>query len=303
MKVLFMGTPDFAAECLKKVLDSRHTVVAVVTQPDRSVKRGKTEASAVKRLATERGLKVLQPEKIGAFTDTLSALGADIAVTAAYGQLLTRAVLDSFPKGVINVHASILPKFRGASPVQSAIMNGETETGVTIMQTELGLDSGDILAVKRTEIGNTETGGELMDRLATLGGDLLVDTLDNFDSIVPTPQDAALATHCKTIKKSEEYIDFSSDSKAVTDKIRALCPAPCAKTVICGEVYKIYSAQPVEESGECGTVLKSDKTLVIACGRGAISVLKIQAPGKRALDIAEFLRGKKIPIGAVCGKI
>lgn len=302
MKVLFMGTPDFAAVCLNSLLNSDHTVVGVVTQPDRAVKRGKLEFPPVKTAALERGLTVYQPEKIGLICDTLKSLDADIAVTAAFGQLLPQSVIDVFPKGIINVHGSILPKYRGASPVQSAIMNGETETGITIMQTELGLDSGDILAVKKMDIGSSETGGELMARLAEIGGKLLVETLDNFDNIKPIKQNHAEATFCRTIKKSEQYLDFNEDNNVVVNKIRALSPNPCAKTVICGEVYKLYAAECVEEAGEAGKILKCDKTLVIGCKSGSVSVKKIQAPGKRALDIDEFLRGKKLPVGAVCGK-
>ena len=303
MKVLFMGTPDFAAVCLNKLLASSHSVVGVVTQPDRAVKRGKIELPPVKSLALERGLTVYQPEKIGRICDTLKDLGADIGVTAAFGQLLPQSVIDVFPKGIINVHGSILPKYRGASPVQSAIMNGETQTGVTIMQTELGLDSGDILAVKKTDIGLQETGGELMARLADIGGELLVETLDNFDCIKPIKQNHAEATVCKTIKKSEQYFDFCEDNVSVVNKIRALSPSPCAKTVICGEVYKLYAAECSDETGEAGKIIRCDKALIIGCKNGSVSIKKIQAPGKRALDIDEFLRGKKLPIGEVCGKI
>ncbi|MCH5351703.1 MAG: methionyl-tRNA formyltransferase [Clostridiales bacterium] len=303
MKVLFMGTPDFAAVCLNRLLSSAHSVVGVVTQPDRAVKRGKPEILPVKTLALSSGITVFQPEKIGQIYDELKSLGADIGVTAAFGQLLPQSVIDVFPKGIINVHGSLLPKYRGASPVQSAIMNGEKETGITIMKTELGLDSGDILAVKKTEIGATETGGELMARLAKIGGELLVETLDNFDGIKPIKQNHAEATVCRTIKKSEQYLDFNDDSTAVVNKIRALSPLPCAKTVISGEVYKLYAAESSDDVGEAGTILKCDKSLVIGCKNGSVSVLKIQAPGKRALDIDEFLRGKKLPIGAVCGKL
>ena len=198
MKVLFMGTPEFAVSSLNALLASKHEVVGVVTQPDRAVKRGKSESSAVKHAAERAGLNVIQPIKIRTETERLKAFGADIAVTAAYGQLLTQDVLDSFPKGVINVHASLLPKYRGASPVQAAIAAGETETGVTIMQTELGLDSGDILAVSKTEITAEENAGELMERLGEIGAKLLVETLDNFDGITPIKQNDALATHCKS---------------------------------------------------------------------------------------------------------
>lgn len=303
MKVLFMGTPEFAASSLNALLASKHEVVGVVTQPDRAVKRGKSESSAVKHAAERAGLNVIQPIKIRTETERLKAFGADIAVTAAYGQLLTQDVLDSFPKGVINVHASLLPKYRGASPVQAAIAAGETETGVTIMQTELGLDSGDILAVSKTEITAEENAGELMERLGEIGAKLLVETLDNFDGITPIKQNDALATHCKTIKKHELFIDFSKSAKEVTDRIRALAPMPCARTEIDGEVYKIFKASVIEcdTNAKFGTVTECGKRLVVACGSNAVAIERIQAPSKRALCIEEFLRGKKFDVGVTCG--
>ncbi|MCH5162552.1 MAG: methionyl-tRNA formyltransferase [Clostridiales bacterium] len=304
MKVLFMGTPEFAVPSLRALIESSHEVVGVVTQPDRAVKHGKTESGAVKLAAADLGLKIIQPEKIRDCVGELKAFGADIAVTAAYGQLLTQTVLDAFPRGVINVHASLLPKYRGASPIAAAIENGEAVTGVTIMQTALGLDSGDILSVARTEIGKTETAGELTGRLAEMGAKLLISTLDGFDKIVPIKQDDTLATHCRTIKKHEQIIDFSRSAQQVVDKIRALSPLPSAKTSINGEVYKLYAAAVAEDSysGSAGEIVRCDSKLVIACRDGCVEILKIQAPSKRVLDIAEFLRGKKFAVGTVCGK-
>lgn len=303
MKVLFMGTPEFAVGTLEALLKSSHTVVGVVTQPDRAVKHGKTEVGAVKKLALESGLPIFQPRRIRDEVARLKDFGADIAVTAAYGQILTADVLNCFEYGVINVHASLLPKYRGASPIQSAIAAGETETGVTIMRTETGIDTGDILAVVKTEIGETETAGELSARLSALGAELLVNTLDGFADITPVKQNDALATHCKTISKSEQYIDFSQDSRAVVNRIRALSPSPCAKTVINDETYKIYAAVESDGSGAAGTIICSDGRLVIACGTGAVEIVTIQAPSKRALGAAEFLRGRKLDVGAVCAKL
>lgn len=306
MKILFMGTPEFAVPSLKALAASReHEVVGVVTQPDRAVKRGKTEPCAVKLAAEKLGIPVFQPQKIRDEIQTVSAFGADIGVTAAFGQILTAEVLNVFPRGVINVHASLLPKYRGASPINAAIANGETETGVTIMQTALGLDTGDILSVAATEIAKTETAGELTARLSEIGAALLVKTLDNFDSITPIKQDETRATKCRTIKKDELFIDFSSSAQKAVDHIRSLSPSPCAKTVIGGETYKVYGAAVEQHDGEkgvCGEILRCDSKLVIACGDGALSVLRLQAPGKRALDIAEFLRGKKFAVGTICGK-
>ncbi len=302
MRVLFLGTPEFAVPTLDALIRSSHTVVGVITQPDRAVKRGKTEPCAVKKLALASGLPVFQPLKIRDDAQALKGLGADIAVTAAYGQILTQAVLDAFPLGVVNVHASLLPKYRGASPIQSAIAAGELETGVTIMRTELGLDCGDILAAEKTAIAADETAGELTARLAEIGARLLVKTLDNFKSVVPVKQDDAQATHCKTIKKHEEYLDFSAGAQAVVNRIRALAPSPCAKAVICGETYKIGGATVYDGNGRVGEIVRCDKSLVIACGAGAVSVARIQAPSKRMLDISEFLRGKKFDVGVICGE-
>lgn len=305
MKVLFMGTPEFAVPSLLALVGSaKHKVVGVVTQPDRAVKRGKTESSAVKQAAEKLGITVFQPQRIRDEVDSIAAFGADIGVTAAFGQILTEDVLNAFPRGVINVHASLLPKYRGASPINAAIANGETVTGVTVMQTALGLDTGDILSTASTPIGKTETAGELTARLAEIGAKLLVDTLDGYDGITPVKQDDAQATKCKTIKKEELFIDFARDAESVVNQIRSLSPSPCARTVIDGETYRIYGAAVLDGvfDGEVGAVLRSDKKLVIACGSGAAEITKLQAPGKRVLDAAEFLRGKRFTVGTVCGK-
>lgn len=304
MKILFLGTPEFAAASLRALLNSNHTVVGVVTQPDRALKHGKTELSPVKQLALNAGLTVYQPIKIRADVEKLKRFGADIAVTAAYGQILDSGVLNAFKYGVINVHASLLPKYRGASPIQSAIAAGERTTGVTIMRTELGIDTGDILGMATTEIGESETAGELTARLAELGANLLVQTLDNFDGVIPRKQDDSIATHCKMIAKSEQIIDFSADSNDIVNKIRALSPNPCAKTFIDGEQYKIYRASVCNEkvSGEVGQVVCTKDKMFIVCGNGAVSVDIIQAPSKRAMPIADFLRGKKFREEVVCAK-
>ncbi len=305
MKVLFMGTPSFAVPSLKRLCDSdKHTVVGVVTQPDRALKRGNVEPSDVKVFALGSSLPVFQPEKISAEVDKLKSFGADIAVTAAYGQLLTQAVLDAFPLGVINVHASLLPKYRGASPINAAIADGQKVTGVTIMRTELGLDTGDILSAVETEITDDDTAGTLTEKLAELGAKLLVETLDNFDSIKPIKQDENKATRCRTIKKNEEYIDFSLDARQVYNKIRALYPLPCAKTIIDGEVYKIHSAVMCDGDGvfgKAGEIVSSDYKLIIACGTGAVEITTIQAPSKRAMRTKDFLLGHKLKAGVICG--
>ena len=304
MRVLFMGTPEFAVASLDALLKSRHEVVGVVTQPDRALKRGKVEFSAVKTAAERAGLPVFQPIKIRDEVKRLKAFGADIAVTAAYGQILTQAVLDAFPCGVINVHASLLPKYRGASPIQSAIADGEKVTGVTIMRTALGVDTGDILGMRERDIGDSENATELTARLGDIGAELLVETLDNYDKITPVAQDDNAATHCRMIKKSEQFLDFEKTAKEIVDRVRALAETPCAKTVICDEVYKIYAARIAIGSvtDACGEIIECDNRLVIACADGAVEITELQAPGKRRLGISEFLRGKKFPVGVICAK-
>lgn len=305
MKVLFLGTPEFAVPTLEALINSKHTVVGVVTQPDRAFKRGKTEIGAVKTVAQNAGLPIFQPQKIRNEVQTLKTLGADIAVTAAYGQILNSEFLDSFEYGVVNVHASLLPKYRGASPIQSAIACGETVTGVTIMKTALGVDTGDILSAESVQIGENETMGELSARLAEIGAKLLIYTLDNFDNLTPTKQNDNFATHCKIIPKEQSYIDFSKSCTAVVNQIRSLSPSPCAKTVICGEQYKIFAAKTsnVEMCGTVGKIVECSKEkLLIACAQGCIEVLEIQAPSKRAMKISEFLRGNSFKVGVICGK-
>ncbi|MCM1367309.1 MAG: methionyl-tRNA formyltransferase [Roseburia sp.] len=304
MKILFMGTPEFAVPSLNALLSSSHTVVGAVTQPDRALKHGKTEIGAVKKAALAANIPVFQPDKIRNELERIKRFGADIAVTAAFGQILTQEILDAFPRGVINVHASVLPKYRGASPIYAAIAAGERETGVTIMRTDVGIDTGDILSVRKTDIRDGETCGELTERLAAMGAELLVKTLDGLDGITPVKQNDGEATRCRTVKKSEQYIDFSADAKTVANKIRALSPVPCAKTAINGEIYKIYSAAVADgvHAARAGEIVRCDDKLIISCADGAVEILRIQAPSKRALDISEFLRGKRFDVGVMCAK-
>lgn len=302
MKVFFMGTPEFAVESLKALLQSDHTVVGVATQPDSALKRGRIQKSPVKEFSEKHGLTVIQPKKIKESIELIRAFGADIGVTAAYGQLLNSEVLQSFKYGVINVHASLLPKYRGASPIFAAIANGETVTGVTIMQTELGLDSGDILVKKELGIGSNETAGRLTQRLAELGAAALIEVLNNYNAISPIKQDDSLATHCRVITKQQTVLNFDRVAQDVCNTIRALSPLPCAKTTIDGDIYRIYAAKPLHDvRGAAGEIVCCDNRLVIACKQGGIEVLRIQAPSKRELDITEFLRGKKFKVGTVCG--
>ncbi len=306
MKVLFMGTPEFSVPTLKSLMASGHKVVGVVTQPDRAVKRGRTEPSAVKKVALESGLTVVQPERIRSEVELIKNFGADIAVTAAYGQILTEEIISAFKYGIVNVHASLLPKYRGASPIYSALLNGDKISGVTIMKTERGVDTGDILSAREVDISAFASATEATAALADVGAALLVETLDNYSMITPIKQDESLATRCRMITKSEQFIDFSQPAERVVNQVRALANEPCAKTVIDGEVIKVYSASVARNNfksgARCGEVLCSVGKLIVACGDGAAELTVIQAPGKRALRAADFLNGKKITVGVVCGQ-
>ena len=241
MRIVFFGTPDFALPALNAACESGE-VVAVVTQPDRERDRRRVSFSPVKQAAAERGIKVLQYEKVSREgVEELSALGADIFVTCAFGQILSRRILDLPPLGTINVHASLLPKYRGSAPIQWAIANGEKQTGVTIMRTVLKVDAGDILMQQATEIGDEETAGELFERLAVMGGELLKKAIAVIKSgkAVYTPQNEEEATHCPMISKSDGKLDFSLSAKELERRVRAFTPWPSAFTTCGGKVLRI----------------------------------------------------------------
>lgn len=305
MNVVFLGTPLFAVASLNALIKSKHKVVAVVSQPDRAVDRkGRLIKTPVHQFAEENGLAFYNYEKVSRDgLDIAKDTNADIAVTAAYGQLLSGEFINSFKHGVINVHASLLPKYRGAAPIQWSIINGEKVTGVTIMQTEIGLDCGDILAQKSIEIGDS-TCGELTEKLQEIGASLLIDTLNKIEvnAVSPIKQDHLKATKCTTIKKELCRIDFNSDAAYICKVVRALNPAPVAFTQINGEKIKIYSCVEVEGNAalESGVVLKSDKELIINCKKGAIKIVSLQPSGKKQMTARDFLLGHKIAVGAKC---
>ena len=305
MKVVFLGTPDFAVNSLNALVNSRHKVLAVVTQPDRPVgRKGEITPSPVKVCALKNGLKVLQYDKISKEgVEDLKSLAPDIMITCAFGQILSEDVLSIAPHGVINVHGSLLPKYRGAAPIQYAVLNGEKETGVTIMQTERGLDCGDIISVEKTEIGDNETAGDLFERLSDIGADLLVKTLDRIESgdVMPVKQDESLATVVKTIKKSDALIDWSKDSSALHNFVRGMNPWPVAYTFFKGKILKIFKAESVidRSSSIFGEVLRCDDELVIACGDGALKILELQLEGSKRMSASDFLRGRRLSVGDV----
>ena len=305
MKVVFLGTPDFSVNTLKAIIASKHEVVAVVTQPDRPVGRSSQLVfSPVKQVAIEHGIKVLQYNKIRLEgVEDLKALNADIMVTCAFGQILSQEIIDIAPKGIINVHASLLPKYRGAAPIQWSIINGDKETGVTIMQTEAGIDTGDIICVEKTPISNDETAGELFDRLSLLGANLLVKALDMIESgdATFTKQDDSLATHVKMLKKEDGIIDFSKSAYEIYNFVRGMNPWPCAFTFLNGKPLKVYSSEIVEFDSplKFGEVACADSKcgLIISTGNGFIRLKEIQAEGGKRMSDTAYLLGHKIQIG------
>ena len=298
-----MGTPDFAVPSLNAVYDAGYDIVGVVTQPDRARNRGVVSFCPVKQRATELGLKVFQYEKVrleGA--DELEALNADVMVTCAYGQILDKRLLDMTPYGVLNVHASLLPKYRGSSPIQWAVINGETKTGITVMKTALGVDTGDIVLQKEVDVLPEETAGELFDRLAVMGGEAIVDALRLVESgkAVFTPQNEDEATWYPMFTKDSGKLDFSKPAKQLVDFIRGTNPWPSAFCRLDGKLFKIWKARKLgadEPSnrrfyaqGEMATFFGK---LCVACGAGEFLVLQeVQLEGGKRMTADEFMRGR-----------
>lgn len=309
MKIIFLGTPSFAVPSLQALIDSKHEILAVVCQPDRKVGREqKVVFSPVKELALSHNIKILQYEKIRKEgVDDLKSLCPDIMVSCAFGQILSQEIIDIAPHGIINVHGSLLPKYRGAAPIQQAVIDGERETGVTIMQTEAGIDTGDILSVVKTDIGEKETAGELFDRLSYLGADLLIDTLDKIESgtVTPIKQDESKATHVSMIKKEDGIIDWNNDSISVFNKIRGMNPWPIAYTRLNGKNLKIFAATPVDfnisDNFEVGSVVccNTSDGIVVCCKKGFLRLDELQLEGAKRMSSHDFLLGRKIPVGTI----
>ncbi len=305
MKIIYMGTPDFAVPALKKLAASRHEVAAVFTQPDKP--RGRKMILTppdVKVCAEELGISVYQPEsfKDGRALEIINEYNPDVIVVAAYGKILPKSVLDAPKYGCVNIHGSLLPKYRGAAPIQQSVLNGDKVTGVTSMLMDAGLDTGDIIMTIQTQIGENETSGELFDRLSVLGADLICDTLDAIENGTATyvKQDESKACHTSKIDKSYCPIDFSKTAAEVHNQIRGLNPWPVASAKIGGKNIKIYSSRLCEKSGKAGTIL-SVKPFVIACGDKSIEVLELQPEGKKRMTAAAFAAGHKLLAGDEIG--
>ena len=297
MRVVFMGTPDIAATCLQKILDDGFDVVGVYTQPDRPKGRGmKMVFSPVKELALSRNIPVFQPENFreDATVEELATLKPDVVAVVAYGRILPQRVLDIPACGCINIHASLLPKYRGSAPYQWAVLNGMKETGVTAQHMALKMDAGDIIDVAKTAIGENETAGELLDRLAVLGADLLSRVLSRFAAgeVAGTPQDESQVSFAPMLDKSMCPIDWTKTAQQVHDHVRGLHPWPVATANIGGTCFKIHSTVIVEGKGQPGQVLELTKTgLKVACGEGAVEIRVLQAEGGKRMTAPDYFRG------------
>ncbi|BDA11615.1 MULTISPECIES: methionyl-tRNA formyltransferase [Aeromonas] len=301
LKLIFAGTPDFAARHLAALLSSGHEVVAVYTQPDKPAGRGqKLTASPVKELALAHDLPVYQPASLRneAAQAELAALGADLMVVVAYGLILPKAVLDTPRLGCINVHGSLLPRWRGAAPIQRSIWAGDAETGVTIMQMDVGLDTGAMIRKVTCPIASDETSASLYDKLAGLGPQALVDTLDAMAAgdTAAEPQNDALANYAEKLSKEEARIDWSMDAVAIERCIRAFNPWPISWFDVAGQTVKVWQAEVVaQDHGQAaGTLLKADKQgIEVATGQGVLRLLTLQPPGKKAMSVSDLLNSRR----------
>ncbi len=296
MRIVFMGTPDFSVPALNALVAVGHEIVAVYTQPPRPAGRGKKERPSPVQIAAEAlGLEVRHPPSLKDRASEIAALDAEVAVVVAYGLILPQSVLDAPQRGCLNIHASLLPRWRGAAPIHRAIMQGDKETGVCIMQMEAGLDTGPVLLRERTPIGAGETTADLHDRLSEMGARLIVSALERLDALTPEQQSAEHATYAAKIDKAEAAIDWAQPAEAVDRQIRGLCPFPGAWFEFSGTRVKVLNARVSESAGPPGTVL--DAGLTVACGTGAIRLICLQRAGRSAQDAEAFLRGLSLPSG------
>lgn len=307
MRVLFMGTSAFAVPVLKALLASRHNVIGVVTQPDRPSGRGRQmKYSPVKEVALEAGVPVYQPEKVSEveFVETVRNLSPDVIVVAAFGQILSQDLLDIPRFGCINVHASLLPKYRGAAPVSHALFNGDRKTGVTTMLMDAGLDTGPILLQREVEVLPEDDAGTLEARLAQVGASLLIETLDRLEegALTPRPQDDSLATKAPSVKREECQIDWTKPAERIVNLVRGCTPRPGAYTFWDGAEVKVWSCRVGDrlQSGRPGEILDIDEHgVLVSAGQGTVLVTEVQPENKKRMTAAEFARGRRIVPGAV----
>lgn len=302
MKVVFMGTPDFAVPTLNAIVNAGHDVICVVAQPDKPKGRGKKLVSppTIER-ARELGLPTKQPRAVrrGPFVEWMKTCGADVAVVIAYGRILVSDLLEAPRLGCINVHASLLPKYRGAAPIHWAIIEGETKTGVCTMQMDEGMDTGDVLLRSETHISPDETTAELWDRLANMGAELLVETLEKLDSITPTPQDHENATHAPLIQKSLGYMDWNQSASRLHNLVRGCVSWPVAQCIFRDKTLKVWKTNVVslESDAPAGTVVAIKPHPVVSTGNGCLELLEIQLPGKKRCDASALVNGFQLKVG------
>ena len=305
MKIIFAGTPDFAARAMEALLAAGHEIVLALTQPDRPAGRGMVlQASAVKKLALVHGIPISQPERLKdqATHEPIRAAciegGAELMVVAAYGLILPQAVLDLPRRGCINIHASLLPRWRGAAPIQRAIEAGDAQTGITIMQVEAGLDTGPMLLAEAIAIDAQDSAGSQHDRLAALGARLVVTALARFDQLAPVVQPTAGVTYASKIDKAEARLDWNQPAAILLRKLRAFNPFPGAVATLAGAEIKAWRGDEVAASGRPGQVLAAGTGgIVVACGEGALRLTELQKPGGRRVTAADFLHGSMLPLG------
>lgn len=309
MKIVFMGTPDFAVGALEALVEAGHEVVAVVTQPDKPKGRGKEmQKTPVKECALKYNIEVFQPVKIKQkeAVEVLRGYGADLFVVAAFGQILSKEILEMPKFGCVNIHASLLPKYRGAAPIQWAILDGEKETGVTIMQMNEGLDTGDMLTKVFVPIENTDTGESLFDKLADAGAKLLIETIPQIEAgtLKPQPQDDTLSTYAKMIKKEMGLIDWKKEAVVLERLVRGMNSWPSAYTYFQKKTLKVWEAAVEAGEGNVppGTVVEVTKNSIkVQTGKGLLVLKQIQLEGKKRMDVGAFLLGYKVEEGAVLG--
>ncbi len=307
MNIVFMGTPDFASGALKALIAAGHTITAVYTQPDKPKGRGKeVQMTPVKEVALQHGIQVCQPQRIknAEEVEKLRNIPADVFVVAAFGQILSQEILDIPKYGCINIHASLLPKYRGAAPIQWAVIDGEEKTGVTIMQMNAGCDTGDILYTKEYVLDAKETGASLFDKLMVLGAEAIVEALPLLEAgkLTPIPQNEAESTHAMKLTKELGKLDFHKGAVTLERLIRGLNSWPSAYTTFRGKQLKIWEAEVVLGKGEPGTIIAVDKdSFTIATKDGALRVLSLQIEGKKRMNTKDFLLGYPVKVGERCG--
>ena len=311
MKILFFGTPDFAVPCLAALLDAGYDVVGAVSQPDKPQGRSmKLMPTPVKALAESRGVQVFQPDRLkeGQLQETLDSLKPDLCVVVAYGKILPSYILNAPKFGCINVHGSLLPRWRGAAPIQWSVLAGDKVTGVTTMYMDEGLDTGDIIETAETEIGEHETAGELFDRLAAMGAELLVHTVGEIEkgTAVRTPQPADGAVYASMLSRDMARMEWSRSAAELDCFVRGLCPWPVAVTTLCGTPVKIYACEVIKREGKCGdpgrVLAVSSEGIDVACGEGILRITDLQAQGGKRMPASVYCNGHRIPEGICLGE-